>query len=105
MPSLRTRIDSASALVFFATCLLAGLGLERLLDAGPFRFSRNPSYVGELLILGALAALCNSAWVPAFVPVLALAFDRLVIPGEEARLGRVFGERWTEYCGRVRRWL
>lgn len=78
---------------------------NELVTTGPFRFSRNPLYLSQLLILTALSALLDSPWVLAFVPVLALALDRFIIPGEEARLSKAFGERYAAYCARVRRWL
>ncbi len=76
-----------------------------LLTSGPFRLSRNPLYVALILSLTAFSALLDSAWVLASVPVLALALDHFIIPGEEARLRQVFGDRYTAYSGKVRRWL
>jgi protein-S-isoprenylcysteine O-methyltransferase Ste14 len=76
-----------------------------LLTSGPFQYSRNPMYVAQLLILAALGAFLNTPWVLAFVPVLALALDRFIIPGEEARLQHAFGAPYLTYTHQVRRWL
>jgi protein-S-isoprenylcysteine O-methyltransferase Ste14 len=76
-----------------------------LLTWGPFRLSRNPLYVALILVLTAFSALLDSAWILASVPVLGLALGHLIIPGEEARLRQVFGDRYTTYSRRVRRWL
>jgi protein-S-isoprenylcysteine O-methyltransferase Ste14 len=76
-----------------------------LLTSGPFRLSRNPLYVALILSLTAFSALLDSAWVLASVPVLALALGHFIIPGEEARLRQVFGDQYTTYSRRVRRWL
>ena len=76
-----------------------------LLTSGPFRFSRNPLYVALVLALAGLSAVLDSAWVLASAPLLVVALNRFIIPGEEARLHEVFGERYVEYSGRVRRWL
>lgn len=76
-----------------------------LLTSGPYRVSRNPMYLSQLLILSALGALLNSSWVLAFVPVLGFALNRFIIPGEEARLHEAFGERYEAYRREVRRWL
>lgn len=76
-----------------------------LLTSGPFRLTRNPMYLSQLLILTAIGALLDSWWALAFVPVLAFALDRYIIPGEEARLRQAFGERYAAYCDEVRRWV
>jgi protein-S-isoprenylcysteine O-methyltransferase Ste14 len=76
-----------------------------LLTSGPFRLSRNPLYVAVIIFLTAFSLLLDSAWVLATVSVLGLALGHFIIPGEEARLRQVFGDRYTTYSGRVRRWL
>jgi protein-S-isoprenylcysteine O-methyltransferase Ste14 len=76
-----------------------------LLTSGPFQLSRNPLYVALILTLTAFSALLDAAWVLASVPVLALALNRFIIPGEEARLRQIFRGQYTAYSGKVRRWL
>lgn len=76
-----------------------------LLTTGPFRWSRNPLYVGLSTLLACFGLLLDSAWMLFLVPVLVLLLDRLVIVREEARLRTQFGEAYEAYCRRVRRWL
>ncbi len=76
-----------------------------LVVSGLNRFSRNPIYVGDLLILlGWAFYLANVATLVG--PVLFMVYmDRFQIRPEERALSELFGERYADYCGRVRRWL
>lgn len=72
---------------------------------GPFRFTRNPMYVG-MVIMGIGAALVAGTWMMWLVPVAVFALDQLVIiPYEERSMERTFGDAYREYRSRVRRWL
>ena len=76
-----------------------------IVSNGVFRHTRNPMYVGfALLLLGWCAWLANplalASWL-AFVAYL----DRVQIPAEERALRERFGEAFTEYVARTRRWL
>jgi protein-S-isoprenylcysteine O-methyltransferase Ste14 len=78
---------------------------RRLVVSGPYRFSRNPDYVGQALLVGGLALLLAIPWVfPALLPAL-LIVRYGVIAREERYLERRFGEEYRQYCVRVRRWL
>lgn len=78
---------------------------DRLVTDGPYRFTRNPMYLGfALVLLGAAAG--SGRLVPlllalVFVPVA----DRWYIAFEERRLAEVFGDTWQDYRRRVRRWF
>ena len=76
-----------------------------LVTTGAFRVSRNPMYLGFVLILGGIALLLGSfsPWV--VVAVFAVAMDRLFIRHEERALEQRFGAAWSEYRAKVRRWL
>ncbi|WP_306599324.1 isoprenylcysteine carboxylmethyltransferase family protein [Geothrix sp. 21YS21S-2] len=76
-----------------------------MVEDGPYRFTRNPMYLSLVILLTGFALLLDSLWVLVLVPVLAGLLDRLIIPGEEARLQRIFGEVYTGYTRRVRRWI
>ena len=76
-----------------------------LLTSGPFRWSRNPLYLGLSLLLVWLGVLLDSAWMLWLTPVLVLLLDRLVIVREEIRLHAQFGQEYLAYTRRVRRWL
>jgi len=72
---------------------------------GPYRFTRNPMYVGlSLCYLGA-ALLVNSIWPLLLFPALIVLVQRWVIAPEEAYLERKFGAEYRAYRARVRRWL
>jgi protein-S-isoprenylcysteine O-methyltransferase Ste14 len=112
---------TAGVVLFAAGAVIAGWGLtifhrvgtttvpgqssDRLVTWGPYRFTRNPMYVGLTLAYLGEAALLRQLWpVPLLVLVLAY-LQWMVIPLEESRLLEVFGEGYAAYCGRVRRWL
>jgi protein-S-isoprenylcysteine O-methyltransferase Ste14 len=76
-----------------------------LVRTGPYRFSRNPMYLGMLILYAALALAFGVLWSLALLPVLLLVLDRLVVPREEAYLERKFGDDYRAYRKQVRRWL
>lgn len=76
-----------------------------LVASGPFRFSRNPMYLG-LLVVGIGAALVAGTWLMWLVPVVLFALDNFVIiPHEERSMQRALGEAYAAYRARVRRWI
>ena len=77
----------------------------KLVVSGPFRFTRNPMYLG--LVLFALGiALWVGAWPMFLAPIATFATANWVhIPFEEAKMRRQFGAEFDAYCGRVRRWI
>ena len=101
------------ALVLWAGTIFARVGtaihpLARssfLVRSGPFRFSRNPIYLGMVLILTGAALALGSATPWLIIPVFIGALARQVIAGEERKLTAEFGAEYMEYCTRVRRWL
>lgn len=78
---------------------------SRLVTTGPFRFSRNPLYLSLLFIAAGLAIAANSLWFALAALLLFLLLDRLVVRGEEAMIGRAFGDEYVRYRSHVRRWL
>jgi protein-S-isoprenylcysteine O-methyltransferase Ste14 len=76
-----------------------------LITAGPYRFTRNPMYLGMAGILVGTAIWLGSItpWLvlPAFMRIIT---ERFIVP-EEAMLERAFGERYVDYRAAVRRWL
>lgn len=76
-----------------------------LVTTGPYRFSRNPMYVGLTLLQLGFALTFNSFWlVLTLVPTL-LIMSRGVIDREEQFLATMFGQTYIDYRNRVRRWL
>jgi protein-S-isoprenylcysteine O-methyltransferase Ste14 len=76
-----------------------------LLTAGPYRISRNPIYVGMVLVLFGVAMMLGSVTPWLLVPAFIWLIHRNVIPVEEAMMAASFGEEYREYCAYVRRWL
>ena len=76
-----------------------------LIEAGAFRVTRNPMYLGFVLILLGVAALLRAAAPFVVVPAFAILMDRGYIAHEERALAERFGPRWEAYRGATRRWL
>jgi protein-S-isoprenylcysteine O-methyltransferase Ste14 len=76
-----------------------------LVTTGPFRFSRNPFYLGYLIITVGVAIMLGS--ISGFVgPLLfVVLINSKVIPKEENILQQIFSESYTKYRQEVRRWL
>ncbi|MDO2946880.1 methyltransferase family protein [Aeromonas simiae] len=73
-----------------------------LVISGVYRYSRNPMYLGVLLLLLLWALWLGGGWWGAML--FWLWMDRLQIPREEQALGRRFGADYERYCQQVRRW-
>lgn len=78
---------------------------ETLVTSGPFAFSRNPIYVGNVAIIFGFAVMKGSLWYLLLVPMVFILIERLAIRREEAHIAARFGPAWDEYAARVRRWL
>jgi protein-S-isoprenylcysteine O-methyltransferase Ste14 len=77
----------------------------QLIFDGPYRFTRNPMYVGLTLFEIGLGLLLNSVWVSALaLPALGIVHFIAVLP-EEKYLSEKFGDSYRNYLGRVRRYL
>jgi protein-S-isoprenylcysteine O-methyltransferase Ste14 len=76
-----------------------------LVTNGVFRLSRNPMYLGFVLILLGIAIVLGSLTAFAIIPVLAILIDRAFIQAEEGMLEVEFGPAWLEYKAKVRRWI
>lgn len=77
---------------------------ERLVTGGPYRFCRNPMYLGHLIFLAALALVLRSWLAAAVLAVHLWWFDRRVRK-DEARLAALFGDSYRDYMARVKRWI
>ena len=79
--------------------------VPRLTTTGPFRYTRNPSYLALALIYAGIAVLRNSPWAILLLPLVVMVIQREVIGREERYLERAFGEEYLDYKGQVRRWV
>jgi protein-S-isoprenylcysteine O-methyltransferase Ste14 len=76
-----------------------------LVEAGPFRFSRNPVYLGFVLCAAGFALRWGTLWAWLATAGLLFALDRLVVAWEESYLAARFGAAYEGYRRRVRRWV
>lgn len=78
---------------------------RRLVIQGPYRYSRNPIYVGLLFILLGLAVLLANVGAFIILPVYTIYMSRYQIQPEERFMRQKFGKDYKIYVTRVRRWL
>jgi protein-S-isoprenylcysteine O-methyltransferase Ste14 len=96
----------------FRTFREAGNNIDPLAEAnsevvtrGPYAFTRNPMYLG-LVVIALGAAIWAGPWPMLATPVLVFLTANFVhIPYEETKLRRQFGAAYDAYAARVRRWL
>jgi protein-S-isoprenylcysteine O-methyltransferase Ste14 len=77
---------------------------RRLVIRGPYRFVRNPMYIGAGLALGGAALFYESLPLSAYGGAFLLACHLFVLSYEEPTLKRTFGPEYEAYCQRVSRW-
>lgn len=120
------RLDNSLTTVVGFLVLVAGLGLElwtityfgkmksnvlptreadMLLTEGPFALSRNPIYLGNVLLIFSFAAIFRNPWFAVTALAVLIATGRLAIAREEKHLDAKFGPKWNDYRTNVRRWL
>jgi protein-S-isoprenylcysteine O-methyltransferase Ste14 len=87
------------------TTVLPDRGATALAFGGPYRFTRNPMYVGMTAVSLALTFVLATAWPLLTLPLALLIIDRWVIGREEQHLVARFGADYEAYRRRVRRWI
>lgn len=76
-----------------------------LIEEGPYRYSRNPIYIALALLNLGFTFWTNNGWgLVLLLPVL-IVIQKGVVEREEAYLTARFGEAYTAYTRRVRRWV
>jgi protein-S-isoprenylcysteine O-methyltransferase Ste14 len=116
-----THVEIAGAVLFTIGAVIAGSGLtifhkarttttpgERssmLVTWGPYRFTRNPMYVGLVLAYIGEAGILRHVWPLVLLPLVLVYLNWIVIPVEEARLNEAFPEAYARYRRLVRRWI
>ena len=76
-----------------------------IVESGPYRFTRNPIYLGMFLGLIGLAIAFDNLWLLMMLVPFVLVIRYGVVAREEPYLERKFGELYRGYRSRVRRWL
>jgi len=72
---------------------------------GPYRWTRNPMYLGMALIYAGLAIGFDAPIALALLPLVLIAIQTQVIAREERYLEAKFGDDYRRYKAEVRRWL
>ena len=86
------------------TGLLPGQATQAMILEGPYARSRNPLYLGLLVLYLGLALLAPSVWALLLFPVAVVLVDWGAVRPEERFLRQRFGPAYDEYAGAVRRW-
>ena len=76
-----------------------------IVESGPYRFTRNPIYLGMFGVQSGLAIALDNLWLLITLVPFALVIRYGVVAREEAYLERKFGDVYRSYRLRVRRWL
>jgi protein-S-isoprenylcysteine O-methyltransferase Ste14 len=79
--------------------------VRALVTTGIHGWSRNPIYVGMLLLYAGIGTAARSPWVLILALPLVIILRYGVIAREETYLERRFGDAYRDYKARVRRWL
>lgn len=98
IPALTRFIQSKNTLVTIKPA-------NSLQTSGIYRKTRNPMYVGLLLLYTGIAFLKGDWWTIMLIPVVIIIVQSFVIRKEEAYLTRAFGNTYLEYRKKVRRWI
>lgn len=78
---------------------------RRLVRSGLYKLSRNPMYLGVIMLLIGEAIFFQSIYLWLYSILIFLAFHFFILFSEEPRLRKDFGEEYGEYCNKVRRWF
>jgi protein-S-isoprenylcysteine O-methyltransferase Ste14 len=78
---------------------------KKIVASGAYRYSRNPMYVGAIVLLVGEALFLNATWMLLFIACLFLLFMLYVKYEEEPRLIQRYGASYQEYMKKVPRWL
>lgn len=79
--------------------------VTEIVTSGPYRFSRNPIYLGFVCLLIGFPFIFSNYWGLILSPVLMVSLFQLIIKHEETYLEKKFGDVYSSYKSRVRRWL
>ncbi len=96
------------ALILFRrarTSILPIRPTSAIIEAGPYRYSRNPIYLGMFVIVVGAAIALDSLWQFAALAALYVILRWGVVAREEAYLTHKFGAAYRDYAKRVRRWI
>ena len=87
------------------TTIVPHMQPDALVTEGPMRFSRNPIYAADVLVLIGWGVGLGAALPFVLIPLFVVVIERRFILAEEARLAAAFGNEFAAYKARVRRWI
>jgi protein-S-isoprenylcysteine O-methyltransferase Ste14 len=101
------------ALIFSALAMFKTTGQDpkpwtpspELIEKGPYRWTRNPMYVGLTCVLVGLGLALNNLWFSLLAAAALLVVHVIAVLPEEKYLKEKFGRSYEEYCTRVRRYI
>jgi protein-S-isoprenylcysteine O-methyltransferase Ste14 len=112
---------TVGVILVFCGAVLAGSGISKfknvgttvrpdraarmLVISGPYKFTRNPMYLGLAFVYLGVAVAGQSVWALILLPVVLAIIQRRAIEPEEAFLEKRFGTNYIRYKEKVRRWL
>jgi protein-S-isoprenylcysteine O-methyltransferase Ste14 len=79
--------------------------VKKLVTSGIYRFTRNPIYLGFLLMVIGVPLNFGLYWGIGMVPFYIILVNKLIIEHEEAYLEKKFGKTYADYTSHVRRWI
>jgi protein-S-isoprenylcysteine O-methyltransferase Ste14 len=105
-------LGAALGLACIAVFVARGGGTQAPFDpprafvpSGPYRYVRNPMYIGGVATLAGFGLVSRSPSILVFTAVVLVGSHLFVVLYEEPHLRRRFGPTYADYCARVRRWL
>ncbi|WP_045836727.1 isoprenylcysteine carboxylmethyltransferase family protein [Hyphomicrobium sp. 99] len=98
-------VFALKTLVAHRTTILPNKTPTALVTTGPYVRFRNPIYLGEVLLLLYGAEITKSIWFAVAAAVFAVLVTALQIIPEERHLEAIFGDAYTNYKSRSRRWI
>jgi protein-S-isoprenylcysteine O-methyltransferase Ste14 len=78
---------------------------KKLVVRGPYRYSRNPMYVGALTVILGWAVMFRAMNLLIYMICVGIFFHLFVVLYEEPHLRRLFGDEYRNYCEKVDRWM
>jgi protein-S-isoprenylcysteine O-methyltransferase Ste14 len=89
----------------YKTTIKPGDTSTHLMTDGPYRFTRNPIYLGMVALLVGVALMLGSLTPWLIAPAFVWVINRNIIPVEEAMMAAAFGAEYEQYRAHTRRWL
>ncbi|MDP4091400.1 MAG: isoprenylcysteine carboxylmethyltransferase family protein [Bacillota bacterium] len=99
-------IPGITVWIWSVVLILTKVPKKELITSGPYSLVRHPLYTGvALLVLPWVGFLCNS-WLGAVIGIIVYIGSRIFAPEEEKILSKIFGDKWSDYCSKVKMpWL